>query len=227
MNETGSPLYQLTLFALSIYVLVALAAEAFIVRNAEIQNVLQYIDFGICMVFLTDFFVNVYRAESKREYLRWGWIDFVSSIPVIDALRWGRISRVVRILRYLRALRSIRLLLREIKASRFETLTWSVFLIVFVSFTLSAAFILEFERIYGSTINTAESALWWAFLNLMNAKTSINQALSPEGVIMTTVLNKLGLLLFAYVNSVLVAWLVFQKRGDVAAGESPIADGGD
>ncbi len=225
MNETGSPLYQLTLFVLSIYVLAALLAEAFIVHDAEIRGVLQYIDFGICLIFLTDFFVNVYRAESKREYLRWGWIDFVSSIPAIDILRWGRVSRVVRILRYLRALRSVRILLQGIKASRFETLTWSVFLIVFVSFTLSAAFILEFERSYESTINSAESALWWAFLNLMNARTSINQALSPEGIIITTVLNKIGLLLFAYLNSMLVAWLVLQHRGKSVAEDLPTVDG--
>lgn len=227
MIETGSPLYQLTLFVLSIYVLVALLAVAFIVHDAEIHCVLQYIDFGVCLIFLTDFFVNVYKAESKRENLRWGWIDFVSSIPAIDFLRWGRISRVVRILRYLRALRSMRILLQRIKTSRFETLTWSVFLIVFVSFTLSAAFILEFERTYGSTINTAESELWWAFLNLKNAKASISQALSPEGIIITTVLNKIGLLVFAYLNSMLVAWLVLQRRGGAVTEDSPAIDGSD
>tara|TARA_R110002049_G_scaffold130820_6_gene289322 strand:- start:3296 stop:3979 length:684 start_codon:yes stop_codon:yes gene_type:complete len=224
MNETGTPLYQLTLFVLSIYVLVALLAEAFIVQDAEIQSVLQYIDFGICLVFLADFFVNLYKAESRREYMRWGWLDFLSSIPAIDVLRWGRVSRIVRIVRYLRALRSIRILLQGIKTSRFETLTWSVFLIVFVSFTLSAAFILEFERTYGSTINTAESALWWAFLNIMNAKTSINQALSPEGIIITTVLNKIGFLVFAYLNSILVAWLVMQRRNGDQTGDASAID---
>ena len=115
MNETGTPLYQLTLFVLSIYVLVALLAEAFIVQDAEIQSVLQYIDFGICLVFLADFFVNLYKAESRREYMRWGWLDFLSSIPAIDVLRWGRVSRIVRIVRYLRALRSIRILLQGIR----------------------------------------------------------------------------------------------------------------
>ena len=71
---------------------------------------------------------------------------------------------------------------------------------------------MEFEKDLGSGIRTAEQALWWAFLYLMNAKASISQALSSEGIAMTIVLNKVGLLLFAYGNSMIVAWLVLQRR---------------
>jgi len=119
---------------------------------------------------------------------------------------------MVRVLRYLRALRSARFIFSAIKKSRLETLTASVFLIVFLSFSLSSAFVLEFERGHESTILTAEDALWWSFLNIMNAKTSIDQAVSAEGVGATTILNKVGLLLFAYLNSIVVAWLVGHRN---------------
>ncbi len=214
MQERGSALYQLTLAGLSVYVLIVLCAEAFFIENPEVRRVLQYIDLAICIVFLSDFFLNLYRAESKRAFLKWGWIDFVSSIPAIDPLRWGRVTRVVRILRYLRAIRSFRILFSSLKASRLDTLTWSVFLIVFFSFTLCSAFILEFEGRHESTINTAEEALWWAFINLLNAKASLDQAVSTEGMVMTTYLNKVGLLVFAYLNSIIVAWLVAQRNVD-------------
>ena len=216
MKEIRSPLYNIVLIILSVYVLSALLAEAFFISDPEIKRVLQYIDFIICLIFLSDFFYCLYQAESKLDYMRWGWLDFISSIPAIDPLRWGRVSKLVRILRYLRAIKSMRILLTNLHASKYETLSLCVFLVVFLSFTLSSAFILEFERNYESELSSAEAALWWSFLNLMNAKASINQAVSPEGIVMTTLLNKVGLLLFAYLNSMLIAWLVVQRQGAAA-----------
>lgn len=213
MREKGSPFYNLVLLFLSVYILIALLVEAFLVEDAEIKQVLQYIDLVVCIFFLLDFFINLFSAESKLKYMKWGWIDLVSSIPAIDPLRWGRISKIVRIVRYLRAIKSIKVLLSSLHTSKIETLSLCVFLTVFIAYSLSSAFILDFEREHSSGINTAESALWWSFLNLMNAKTAVTQALSPEGITMTIILNKVGLLLFAYVNSLIVAWLVIQRQG--------------
>lgn len=224
MQEKGSPFYNLVLLFLSIYILIALMVEAFFVKDEEIKRVLQYIDFIVCIFFLVDFFVNFFSAKSKMEYMKWGWIDLISSIPAIDPLRWGRVSKIVRIVRYLRAIKSIKVLLQSLHTSKIETLSLCVFLVVFVSYSLSSAFILDFEREYSSEINSAESALWWSFLNLMNAKTAVTQALSPEGITMTIILNKVGLLLFAYVNSMIVAWLVIQRQSKTIRGTSAIDD---
>lgn len=212
MKEKGSALYQMVLLFLSVYVLGAILIEAFLVTDEEIKQVLQYIDFLVCIFFLIDFGVNFTAAKSKIEYMKWGWLDLISSIPAIDPLRWGRVSKIVRIARYLRAIKSIKVLLNSLHASKFETLSLCVFLVVFLTFTLSSAIILEFERGLNSSIATAEAALWWAFLNLLNAKSSIDQALSTEGIAATILLNKVGLLLFAYLNSMLVAWLIMQKK---------------
>ncbi len=220
MKHQTSPFYNLTLLFLSIYVLVTLSIEAFVIEDPEIKRVLQYIDFGICFIFLLDFAVNFFRAESKVQFMKWGWIDFISSIPAIDPLRWGRVSKIVRIIRYLRAIKSLKVVIKTLHTSKYETLTLSIFLVVFVSFTLSSAFILEFEQHYKSSINTAESALWWALLNLLNAKVAITQALSTEGMMMTVLLNKVGLLLFAYINSLLIAWLVVQKNSKLNTAHS-------
>ncbi len=63
MREPGTPLYQLTLVVLSVYVLAALVAESFGDFDPETRRVLQYVDLGVCLVFLVDIFVNLYRAE--------------------------------------------------------------------------------------------------------------------------------------------------------------------
>lgn len=45
---------------------------------------------AICGLFFLDFLLSFYHAERKAKYLvTWGWIDLLSSIPTVDALRWG------------------------------------------------------------------------------------------------------------------------------------------
>ena len=211
MKEKGSAIYQLFFLALSVYVLVIVFVETFFVSDPEVSSVLQRIDFFICLVFLGDFFVNLYSAKSKLSYLKWGWIDLLSSIPLIDPLRWGRLARVVRILRFFRTIKSLRSIITSIQKSKFKSLTLVVVLVTFVAYTVCSSLILELERGYGSEISTANEALWWAFLNIINAKVSITQAQSFGGMVATMVLNKIGLLLFAYFNAIIVAWLI-QKR---------------
>lgn len=216
MSERGSAIYQLFLLGLSIYVLTVLVVESFLIDDSEIRLVLQYIDLSICMVFLGDFFVNLYSAKSKLEYMKWGWIDLLASIPMVDPLRWGRVARIVRIFRFIRAIKSIKLLVQALHRSKIQSLSLIVLFVVFLSYTTCSALILEFERGYGSSISTAGSALWWSFLNIMNAKLSVNDAKSSEGIVLTIILNKVGLLVFAYLNAVIIAWLI-QRRVEVKA----------
>ncbi|MGB3585837.1 MAG: ion transporter [Tunicatimonas sp.] len=212
MRENKSALYQILLLFLSIYVLGMLVVESFFITDAETKRVIQQIDLIICLIFLTDFGVNFYRAESKKEFMKWGWVDLISSIPAVDPLRWGRLSRVVRIVRFLRSIKSARILFNTIEQSRIQSLSLIIFLFTFITFSLSASLIIEFERGYSSNIFTAPEALWWATLNVLNAKVSIAQAQSPGGIIATVVLNKIGLLLFAYFNGLILAFLIEKRK---------------
>lgn len=219
MKEKGSAVYQLFLLALSVYVLVVVFSETFLITDPEILLLLQRIDICICLVFLGDFFFNLYSAKDKLSYMKWGWIDLLSSIPLIDPFRWGRLARIVRILRFFRTVKSLKLLVSSIQTSKFQSLTLIVLLTTFVAYTVCASLILELERGHQGSIDTANEALWWAFLNVMNAKVSITQAQSTGGMLATVVLNKIGLLLFAYFNAIIIAWLV-QKRSVLRQGIS-------
>ncbi len=82
---------------------------------------LDRIDFFVCLVFLADFFTRLVQAPSKLQFLKWGWIDFVSSIPMVDAFRVGRVVRIVRVFRILRAFRSTKNLLTYLFRERKTT----------------------------------------------------------------------------------------------------------
>lgn len=211
MIEKGNTVYQIFMLTMSVYILCALTLEMFVVEDDEIKSVLRRIDLVVCFFFLLDFFVNLFSAESKKKYLKWGWIDLVASIPTLDTLRWGRLAKMVRIIRFLRSLKSIRYIYQSVRTSRVQSITVFVFLVSFFSFTVCSGLILHFEREVNSELNTASDALWWAFLNIMNAKISVTLALTSAGQIMTLLLNKIGLLIFAYFNGIIISWLV-QKR---------------
>ncbi len=90
-SETAAHLtaLQVVTLLLSIYVLVALFVQSVFRLPPETTAMLDRIDFVVCIVFLADFFVQLVRAPAKLKFLRWGWIDFVSSIPMLDILGWG------------------------------------------------------------------------------------------------------------------------------------------
>src|SRR6478609_6179827 len=103
-NKIG-PLNLLVL-VLSVYVLLALLVDTLLTIPPEIGKILSLVDNAICVFFLFEFGVRFYRAESKLKFMKWGWVDLISSIPNVDFLRAGRTLRLIRLLRILRAFRS-------------------------------------------------------------------------------------------------------------------------
>ena len=81
----------LAVFVLTIYVLGALIVDITFKLSEETSRLLNYIDIAICIFFFIEFCIRFYQAENKLKFMRWGWIDLISSIPMINFLRFGRI----------------------------------------------------------------------------------------------------------------------------------------
>ena len=119
----------LIVIVFSVYVLIALLIDTFFKLPPNIHDLLQLIDDGICFVFIYEFLHRLIIAENKLTYLKWGWIDLVSSIPSFPLIRFGRLFRLVRLFRILRAFRSIRVLAKHIFQNRAKG---TVFLLPFL-----------------------------------------------------------------------------------------------
>ena len=90
--------YQLFMLILCVWALSVLAASTFVKLSDTTRMVLVYADNVVCFFFFVDFLQWFYQSKRKLKYLAtWGWIDLLSSIPTLDAWRWGRAARVVRI----------------------------------------------------------------------------------------------------------------------------------
>lgn len=199
---------------LSVYVLVALLIDSFFVLSPEVTRLLSIIDDFICIVFLYDFFFRLYKAPSKWEFLKWGWIDFISSIPTCEYLRYGRLLRLFRILRVLRAFRSVKYITAHVFKNRTQGTFATVSLIAVLMIIFGSIAILQVEKAPGCNIKSAEDAIWWAFVTITTVGYGDKYPITTEGRIIAAFLMITGVGLFGTFTGFIAAWFMGDKKGE-------------
>ncbi len=215
-------LWQLVLLVLSLFVLASLAAETALELPEAVAALLRWADTAICMVFLADFFYHVATARDRLEYLKWGWIDLVSSIPSLDLLRWGRLVRVVRILRILRAIRSVRTVFKMLFARRATSVFLTTVVASFLIVVFSAIGILNLEEGPDANIRTAEDALWWSFEMLGSQSSSRLYPVTTGGRILAVGLMFAGAGVFGAFIAIVSALVMGEEEEKIETGEAEI-----
>jgi len=150
--------FQFFLLILSVYVLLSLITEMVFKLDPEVSWIIQQADNVICLFFLADFFYRFFKADSKRQFMRWGWVDLLSSIPMVDAFRVGRVVRIVRVFKVLRAARSAKMLIGYLFANRMNGVFASVSAISLLLLIFGAIAILSVEVHPESNIKNAGDA---------------------------------------------------------------------
>ena len=210
---------QVVTFILSIYVLIALFVQSVFPLSPETNTLLDGIDFYICLVFLVEFFVRLYHAPSKPTFLKWGWLDFVSSIPMLDIFRVGRVVRIIRIFRLLRAFRSTKSLLNYFLRDRKTTSFAAVTTISFMLVVFSSIAVLQFETSPDANIKTPVDAFWWAYVTITTVGYGDKYPLSIEGRIVAAILMTAGVGLFGtftgFVASLFVEPELKEEEADI------------
>jgi voltage-gated potassium channel len=200
--------YEPFMLVLCVWVLVSLAAETFLPLAEETRQILQYADTGICVIFLFDFIRDLVRAERPLEYMKWGWLDLVSSIPMIGWARVGRAARIVRIFRVLRGVRSTRVLTRYVLGRRAESTLLAVVIVSMLFIFFSSIAILQVEDVEGSNIHTAEDALWWAFVTITTVGYGDRYPVTSEGRLIAASLMAAGVGLFGTLTAFVASWFL-------------------
>ena len=201
---------------LSIYVLSIFIIETIFTLPSEIVKVLDFIDNIICVFFLFDFFIRFYKAENKLQFMKWGWIDLISSIPSFEALRFGRLLRLIRLIRVLRAFRSTKNIVNHIYKKKSNGAFTTVAIIAILTLIFSSISILQFEDAPDSNIKTAEDALWWACSTISTVGYGDKFPVTTEGRIIGVVLMIVGGGLFGTMTGFFASWFVedHKKKND-------------
>ena len=197
---------------LSVYVLGALLVEAFVPLSHELTRLLLIVDDAVCVVFLWDFVVRFRRAHDKWEFMKWGWIDLLASIPTAHLFHAGRALQLLRLIRILRAFRSMRHLIRHLYHSRVHGTFASVVLIAIILVIFSSIVILQVETSPNSNIRTAEDALWWSYVTVTTVGYGDYYPVTTAGRLVALMLMTAGVGLFGTFTAFVAAWFA---KGDI------------
>ncbi|MFN4007211.1 MAG: potassium channel family protein [Chitinophagaceae bacterium] len=205
---------------LSIYVLIALLIDTLYKLPPEEHDLLLMIDHGICVFFLVEFCRDFYRAENKWKFMRWGWIDLLSSLPYLEIFREGRLIRIVRIIRIIRAFKNVSELLNHLFENRMKGTFGSALIFAILTWIFSAIAILAVEHAPESNIKTAEDALWWAYVTITTVGYGDKYPVTTEGRLIAGVLMTTGVGLFGMFTGYLASFFVQKEVAQELADSS-------
>jgi voltage-gated potassium channel len=209
---TASPGYQVFMLVLCLYSLGVLAYRASQPSDPATVAILDYADFTVCMIFLGDFLISLFRAKDRWAYFRtWGWLDLLSSIPTVDLVRWGRVGRVFRILRVFRGLRATQLLASLAIRRRAENSMLAASLVALMLITFCSIAILQFETGPDANILSADDAVWWALTTITTVGYGDRYPTTGEGRMVAVLLMSAGVGLFGVFSAFLASRFIGEE----------------
>jgi len=165
--------YNIFILVLTVYSLVIMVLLLLPLPSATL-DLLTFYDNLICVIFLTDFFLNLKQAPSKKGYFigERGWLDLLGSFPSLGVfrataiLRLARLSRFARIARLLRGQNKKRLVDDVVQHRAQYAVFITVLLAIVVLVTASLVVLNAESRSDRANITTGWNAFWWSFVTI-------------------------------------------------------------
>jgi len=178
---------------LSVYVIIELYLDLIMDYSPGVRSIAEFVDLGICVVFLADFFWRLWKADARLTFLKWNWLDFISSIPMVGVLRIARAARIVRLLRLFRSGKVFySLLSKNQSASTFQTVAG----LCVVAILLGALAMFRLEQDVSPFFQSFGNSLWWSLLTTTTLGFAQDiHPLTPEGKAVSMFLIGAGIIL--------------------------------
>jgi voltage-gated potassium channel len=101
--------YDLFILILTVFSLLVAVGLIFLPANPAADAILFRVDYIICVLFLLDFSLSLWRAPKRADYFfkRGGWLDLLGTIPAVPGLSWTAIFRLARLNRLARIIQHL------------------------------------------------------------------------------------------------------------------------
>jgi voltage-gated potassium channel len=214
--------YELFILVLTIFSLLVIALIFIWPGGRAEKAVLVRVDSFICLIFLADFLLNLWRAPSKAGYFfkAGGWLDLLGSIPVVPELPWTALLRIARLNRLIRIVNRLQgqdrgEVVKDARKSRAQSALLATIFVAIVLITVASVFILRVESLSPrANITTAADALWWAFVTITTVGYGDHVPVTLSGRILAMVLMTFGIGIFAVLAGFVATGLVEMQDQD-------------
>jgi voltage-gated potassium channel len=206
-----------TILALSVYVLLQLAIEVITDPPSSVTLVLEFIDFGICIIFLADWAIFFVAAGDKWDYTKRRIVDLIASIPFLQVLRPFRIFRIVRlvrVLRFVRGMKAIRPVLGFLARNRARSAFVLYLMITIVVYFYCSIGLYNFEKGVNQQIHGFGDILWMSFTTLTTVGYGDLYPITTGGRLMAGVLILTGFGLFGLLTAEFAAFILKRVKGE-------------
>lgn len=156
--------WDFVILVFSIFSLAILPIQMLYKGSEDVLKIIDSADIVLCSFFFADFLKQLFQAKGARfAYMKYGWVDLLSSIPIIPGAQIGRVFRILRLLKVMRQVSK----LSDLTEGLFRNPTAGAFAVTSVlavsTVFMSAFLVLEAEyNVPEAKIRTAGDALWWA-----------------------------------------------------------------
>ena len=163
--------FDLFILVLTIFSLVV--ATAIVIPSIN-TDVLWWVDFLLCIVFLFDFCVSLWHTPNRAKYFtrEGGWLDLLGAIPSVPGLPWTAFLRLARLNRFRRIIKHLQgkdrdEILHETRQNPGEMELLTMTITTFVVITVASLTVLRLERgAADANILTGRDAFWWSIVTI-------------------------------------------------------------
>lgn len=190
----------LLVLALSLAIIVFISYDTF--NNIPFLQSRAYMtfQFWVCVVFLADFFLELFLTETRKQYLRFHWFFLLISIPYLNVFAMLNIEFDPQTLYYIRFIPLIRgayalaMVVGYFSSDRAISVI-AQYAVILVSVIYFSSLIFYYvEKDINSDVNTYWDSLYWACMNVDTVGSYIS-AVTVVGKILSIVLAVSGMMM--------------------------------
>lgn len=186
---------------LSILLVALISIDTFEGINFYNQPRFEKWQFWICIVFLADFFIELFMSDKKWHYFWTHLVFLLVSIPyqaIIYQFGWiisEQLSYIVRYMPLIRGGYAMAIVVGWFTSNKVTGLFFSYIITLVCTVYFASLIFFLFEEGINPLVKTYQDALWWASMDVTTVGSDI-EAVTPVGRVLSVLLAALGMMMF-------------------------------
>lgn len=166
----------------------------------------------VCIIFITDYFVELYLSDNKYRFLRRHWIFLILSIPYLSLIKILGLNIstetlfFIRFIPLARGFMALSIVIGWMTENKITSLILSYVTIMLAIIYFASLIFLDREQPVNNMVPDFGAALWWAFMNATTIGSDINP-ITVEGKILSVLLAILGMVMFPLFTVYIASWV--------------------